>query len=101
MSTWDSLGYVHHGLGQHVAAARCYQRAVELARDYGHRDLEADILTHLGDTHRATGDVDSAGKAWRTALGLLQELSRPDADQVQARLRRLADDRLRRSSHAG
>jgi hypothetical protein len=40
-STWNSLGYAHHGLADHQQAAICYQRALGLYRGLGDRYFEA------------------------------------------------------------
>ncbi|MGA8354963.1 MAG: tetratricopeptide repeat protein, partial [Solirubrobacteraceae bacterium] len=56
-ATWDSLGYVHHQLGDYAQAAACYQQALALARELGSRFVQAVILGHLGDTREAAGAV--------------------------------------------
>jgi DNA-binding SARP family transcriptional activator/tetratricopeptide (TPR) repeat protein len=85
-STWDSLGYAHHHLGEHRRAAACFTRAVELYRADGTPLYEAEVLTHLGDTHAAAGDRDAARETWRQALTILDGLGHPDAEQVRDRL---------------
>src|SRR5439155_18565442 len=85
-TTWDSLGYAHHLLGEDLRAVDCYQQAIDLYRELGDRYYEADTLTHLGNAHQALGDPDAARTAWRQALDILDQLQHPEADQVRARL---------------
>jgi tetratricopeptide (TPR) repeat protein len=80
------LGYAHHHLGNHTEAIICYRHALELFRKLGHRYHEATILTHLGDTHHATGDIQAAHGAWRQALTILEQIDHTDAGQVRAKL---------------
>ena len=87
-SVWDSLGYAEHQLGNLDEAAACYQRALSIAREFAERSFEATILTHLGDTHQAAGELRQARKAWQHALDILDDLHRPDADTVRAKLAR-------------
>jgi tetratricopeptide (TPR) repeat protein len=87
---WDSLGHAHRRLGDHAQAASCYQRAVDLHRVLGDRYYEADTLASLGDTHHAAGNPDDARSAWWQALGILDELGHPDADQLRAKLRHVS-----------
>jgi hypothetical protein len=47
---------------------------------------EADILTHLGDTHQITGNPQAAREAWQQALSILEELEHPEAEQVRNKL---------------
>jgi tetratricopeptide (TPR) repeat protein/transcriptional regulator with XRE-family HTH domain len=85
-ATWDSLGDAHHHLGHHWDAIGCYRRALALCREFGHRYDQAEVLTHLGDAHHAAGDLDAARVAWRQALDILDELGRPSADKIRAKL---------------
>ena len=85
-STWDSLGYAHHHLGQHTQAIGCYHRALELFVDLGHRHGEADTLTRLGDSHSIAGNSHGAQTAWQQALAILDELDHPNADQLRTKL---------------
>jgi tetratricopeptide (TPR) repeat protein len=83
---WDSLGYAEYHLGNLPEAAACYQRALSIARELGDRPSEALALTHLGDIRNATGQLPQAREAWLQALAILEDLQRPDADQVRAKL---------------
>jgi len=84
--TWDSLGYAHEKLGDHRRAIECYRFARELNRETRGHALEAQALLHIGDNHRALGELDAARTAWREAQAILDDLGHPDAHQVRARL---------------
>jgi hypothetical protein len=73
-------------LGNLAEAAACSQHAVSLFRESGDRFNEADVLTHLGDTRHADGELTQAREAWQQALAILEDLEHPDADQVRAKL---------------
>jgi tetratricopeptide (TPR) repeat protein len=66
-ATWDSIGYAHHHRGEDDRAVECYDRALDLYRRCGDRYNEADVLGHLGDTHRVAGRADAARATWRMA----------------------------------
>ncbi len=83
---WHSLGYAEYHLGNLAEATACYQRALNLTREFGDLALKADIFANLGDTHDAAGQQQQARDAWRQALPILDELHRPDADRVRAKL---------------
>jgi tetratricopeptide (TPR) repeat protein len=82
---WDSVGYAEHHLGNLAEAAACYQRALSLLRA-GDRLQEAVVLTHLGDTRQAAGELAQAREAWQQALAIFEDLQHPDAGQVRAKL---------------
>ena len=84
--TWNSLGYVYHGLADHQQAASCYQRALGLFSTLGDRYNEASTLTSLGNVHLSAGDSDAARRAWAQALRILEEIDHPDARSVRAKL---------------
>ncbi|MFC6020676.1 ATP-binding protein [Plantactinospora solaniradicis] len=83
---WDSLGYAYHHLGDHAQAISAYRNAIELYRSLGNEFNVAIVLIRLGDTRHATGDLDTARAHWREALGTLDELQHPHADEVRDRL---------------
>jgi DNA-binding SARP family transcriptional activator/tetratricopeptide (TPR) repeat protein len=85
-ATWDSLGYARHHIGQHSQAISCYRRALDLFRDLGDRYNQAEILTHIGDAHRAARDLRAARETWGEAFAILHDLDHPDAHQVRERL---------------
>jgi tetratricopeptide (TPR) repeat protein len=84
--TWDSLGYIHHNLGDGTRAVECYREAVRLFGRLGDRAYEAGSVVRLGDVLETVGDLDAARESWRTALATLEELGHPDAEQVRAKL---------------
>ncbi|GAB3845563.1 tetratricopeptide repeat protein [Dactylosporangium cerinum] len=85
--TWDSIGFALCHLNQFDEAIAAYREALRRGRDLGDRHVEAMILDHLGDAHRAAGAVDEARAVWQRAAGLLDELHLPDdLQQVHARL---------------
>jgi tetratricopeptide (TPR) repeat protein/transcriptional regulator with XRE-family HTH domain len=83
---WDSLGYVEHHLGNLSEAAGCYERALGIARESGDRRNEGGRFTRLGDTYSAAGDLMKARDAWQQALAILEDLQRPGASEVRAKL---------------
>ncbi|CAO0825693.1 hypothetical protein SMICM17S_10990 [Streptomyces microflavus] len=74
-ATWDSLGYVHHRLGDHTRALDCYRRALDLDRQLGD-DYNAATCSGpaSGETRLAMGDAEGAGEAWNTALSVFHDL---------------------------
>jgi DNA-binding SARP family transcriptional activator len=89
--TWDSLGYIHHHLGHHRQAIACYRECLNLVRRLGDRYSEAESLDHLAGSQLAAGDGTAAGRTWQRALDILLELEHPEAEDLRAKLRRLAD----------
>jgi DNA-binding SARP family transcriptional activator len=95
----DSLGYAYQQFGNLPEATACYQRALGLHRELGGRWGTAETLGHLGDTQHAAGNPADARAAWEEALVILEDLHHPDADQVRAKLMKLAPgERLPRRS---
>jgi tetratricopeptide (TPR) repeat protein len=90
-SAWDSLGYAHHHLGDLAEAIDCYQHGLRLARRLDHDLFVADLLVHLGESHRAAGQPAAARTAWTEAEQLLTALDHPSASSVQESLRQLDD----------
>jgi tetratricopeptide (TPR) repeat protein len=84
--TRDSLGYAHHHLGRHVQALAYFQESLQGFRAFGSLFNEAEVLTHLGDTHQAIGDSDGARTAWQKALHISDQLAHPIVGEVRARL---------------
>ena len=60
--------------------------ALSIFRTAGDRWGEADTLTNLGDIRRAAGELLHAREAWQQALAILDDLQRPDAAKVRAKL---------------
>jgi tetratricopeptide (TPR) repeat protein len=86
--TEDSLGYVHHRLGDYAAAIACYRQAIDLLGDSGNPDHLAEFLTHLGDIYHSADDHEAARRAWQRGLAALGGLQTPAADQLPSRLAR-------------
>jgi DNA-binding SARP family transcriptional activator len=87
--TLDSLGYIYLQLGDLTQARSHYDQALEGFRDIGDPYGEAFSLTGLGDTAAAAGDHTGAQEAWEAAVVILDRLSRPEAQDVRAKLARL------------
>jgi tetratricopeptide (TPR) repeat protein/transcriptional regulator with XRE-family HTH domain len=85
-NTWDSIGLAYHQLSDFDEAVACYRRAAELFSDLGDRDNWAMTVIRLGDAQQAAGDVPAARRTWHQALAVLDELGRPNAAEVRARL---------------
>ena len=88
-TTLDSLGYIHHRLGDYRGAIDRYQWAIEISRDNGDRYHEASQLVHLGESHHAVANPDSARQAWQEALHIFTELNHCRVIQVSTKLRTL------------
>jgi tetratricopeptide (TPR) repeat protein len=86
-AAWDNLGYAEHHLGNLSEAAACYQRSLGFFLESGDRYRQALILDHLGDNYRAAGESGEARKAWQQALDIFDDLRRPEAGNVRAKLR--------------
>jgi tetratricopeptide (TPR) repeat protein len=84
---WDTLGYTYHRRGDYEQAIVCYERALDLSREFSDRFNEADTLNNLGDVHRSAGDLAGARRAWTQALRIFDEIDHPDRDWVRAKLR--------------
>jgi hypothetical protein len=51
--------------------------------------VEGEVLTHLGDTYHAAGDVDAARDSWQQALLIIDQLGAQDTAHVRRRLHAL------------
>jgi tetratricopeptide (TPR) repeat protein len=91
--TWDTLGVVLQRLGSHAEAVPCFLRAVTLDREMGNRYDLAMVLSHLGETYAATGDLRGAREAWDESLVILRALHHPTAGLVRGQLAGLAGGR--------
>ncbi len=87
----DTLGYIHHQLGQPDDAITWYERAIGHYRLAGQRHGESGSLIRLGETHHTAGRPEHAREAWLLALDILDQLGSPEAADVRARLDRLPD----------
>jgi tetratricopeptide (TPR) repeat protein len=91
--TLDSIGYVYLHLGDLAEAKSHYQRAIEAYREILAPFGEGNSLAGLGNVLLAEGDPAAAAAAWRQGAVILDRLPHPLADELRARLRRLAEDR--------
>jgi hypothetical protein len=74
-----------------------FEQALSITRELGTLYYEAITLTHLGDTHHATGNTAQARSAWQQTLDILHHLGHiphmgtgyPDTDTIRANLRDL------------
>ena len=85
-NAWDSIGFAHHGLGQHREAEQAYRQALELFEDLGDRFNRAITLQNLAQTHEAAGRHAECREALQEALAILEAIDHPDAARVRARL---------------
>ena len=83
---WDSLGFIEQQLGNSPEAAACYERSLRAIRETDRRPGAAAILMHLGDARHAAGELRQAREAWQQALAVFEDLGRPDADAIRAKL---------------
>jgi tetratricopeptide (TPR) repeat protein len=86
-AAWDSLGYIHHRTGDHDEATRCLRRGLDIHRSLSARLSEAETLNLMGDNYRDAGAAEDAHAAWQAAVLIFEELDRPEAAQVMAKLR--------------
>jgi hypothetical protein len=71
-----------------------------LYRAVGDRYFEADVLAHLGDSHRAAGNPAAAGDVWQHAFTILTQLNHPDVNEIRAKLGDLHSTRVSEQSPA-
>jgi tetratricopeptide (TPR) repeat protein len=82
------LGFIHHKLGNHPQAIRCYQQSIVINRELGSRYWEAVVLDSLGDAYHALGDSHHAQSAWQQAFDILDTLRHPDAKAMRTKVTR-------------
>jgi predicted negative regulator of RcsB-dependent stress response len=63
-----------------------YQQAVILHHEHGDGYYEATTPEHLGDAYHAASDPTAARASWQQAAEIFDDLDRPDAAQVHAKL---------------
>jgi tetratricopeptide (TPR) repeat protein len=86
----DSLGFVHHHLHDHASAVTYYEQALGMYEKAGDRYEYAATLDRLGDTYQSVADSGAARDSWERAVAIFADLGHPDADQIRAKLGRLA-----------
>jgi uncharacterized protein (TIGR03790 family) len=78
----DTVGWIHHLLGQNALAAPLLEQAAAGAAD------NADVLIHAATVHAALGDLARARKELSAALALDARLAaRPDVKALQEKLK--------------
>jgi DNA-binding SARP family transcriptional activator/tetratricopeptide (TPR) repeat protein len=82
----DSIGYIHHLLGNYLEAIASFTEAVEGFARIGDRWLEADAASHLAESYQAAGNQAAATDWWQRVLAIMEELDHPDVNTVRARL---------------
>lgn len=94
---WDSVGRIHHELGDHAQAVVCYRFALDRLERSGDRFHQVGTFLRLGDSHWSAGDREAASAAWHRALWLTRH--HPEGHQVTEIQRRL--EKARRSGATG
>jgi DNA-binding SARP family transcriptional activator/tetratricopeptide (TPR) repeat protein len=87
----SSLGSIEAQYGEHDRSVEYLRRAVALGAESGERNFTAGALTSLGETYAAAGRTAEARDAWQRAVTILDELGRPSAAAVRARIAALVD----------
>jgi tetratricopeptide (TPR) repeat protein len=67
--------------GEHGRAIESLERAVDIARELGDKEMEAAALGHLGNARYAQGQVEQAIERYRQALTVAREISRESGDR--------------------
>jgi tetratricopeptide (TPR) repeat protein len=83
----DSIGYAHHHLGHHSAAAVSYREALLISQSTEQDKFQSMILDHLGDAYLAAANAAAACDAWAQALAIVNDLHNPCAGQLRAKIR--------------
>jgi DNA-binding SARP family transcriptional activator/tetratricopeptide (TPR) repeat protein len=88
--TLDSIALAYTFLGRYDEAIADYKQALQMYQEFGDRYYEAGTLDSLGDTYLAADDLESAAKAWRDAVAILDELDLPEAAELRTKLSNVA-----------
>jgi DNA-binding SARP family transcriptional activator len=89
--TLINLGHLHRAQGCDQEAAGCYEQALAICRRVGDRLEQASALRGLGHAVAATQGPQAARAHWTAALGILEDLGAPQADEVRRLLNDPAD----------
>ncbi|WP_051772729.1 tetratricopeptide repeat protein [Saccharothrix sp. NRRL B-16314] len=92
-ATSDNLGYINHRLGHYDRAIGHYRLSIDLYWAASDQHSAASTLSRMGDTYIHRGDPPSAERAWREALGILDDLEHPEAEVVRRKLTGLTGPR--------
>ena len=83
----DVLGIVAANTGDHAAALRHHQRALDLYRQIGNSTVIGATLADLGRAHRALGHLDEARDAFHESIAVYSRQSRDaEAEDVRTEL---------------
>ena len=69
-----NLGSANYSIGQYQAAIRCYEQALEIAREMENRGGEGNHLGNLGNAYAALGETQQAIEYYEKALGIAREI---------------------------
>jgi tetratricopeptide (TPR) repeat protein len=89
--TLENVGHLHLAQGRNQEAVGCYQQALVISRQAGDRLAEAETLRGLGHAVAAVQGPGAARAHWMAALGILEDLGAPQADEVRWLLNDPAD----------
>jgi tetratricopeptide (TPR) repeat protein len=90
--TLDSIGYIHHLLGNYDDAIGSFTTAVAGFARSGDRWLEANSTDHLADVYAVAGNLAAAAASWHRVLAIMTELEHPGINAVRAKLAALSAD---------
>ena len=82
----NDLGVVHRAQGRHVEAIARLREGLEILRELGSRQGQADLLRDLGDALLAAGHRDPAAAAWAEGLAISEALETPQSEELRDRL---------------
>jgi DNA-binding SARP family transcriptional activator len=85
-AAWDTLARAHHLRGDLEQAIACYKQAIALYPDCVATYWAACAMADLGDVYHDAGEPTAARDASRQALGMLDKLGHPKADEVRKKL---------------
>lgn len=85
-SVLDGLARTQLAMGRTAQALAHCQEALEYRRGCGDRSGEAETLDCLGEIQLRSGHAEEAGRLWREALTLAEELNAPMAAELRKRL---------------
>lgn len=88
----DNLGFIYSQLGEHARAIDCFLESLDLLTDKGNKYAIAEIVGHLAQAYRATGDLAAARQALDRAVRIMDELRLPGDAALRAKLRDLESE---------
>ena len=68
------LGSIEYAQGNYDKALRCYQRALDIAREFGNKRGEGINLGRLGDVYQAQGQFERAIELYTQAIDIAREI---------------------------